>query len=114
MKQRSLEERVNCAHRQLALMRAACLAITNLDVFEDDEQGNVLEAIAELARDAADLLEPLIHAPGEIANWEPPDPEPDATEPAVPRTSPRSSRHGLRALPPRNPKPGAASLEDAS
>jgi len=62
----SLEERVNFAHRRLVLIHAAANASEDVA-----DEGEVMAAIADVAHEAAEALEPVTHAPAEIANWTP-------------------------------------------
>jgi hypothetical protein len=64
----SLEERVHAVYRDLALIHAACQNDPDhVHVDYDD----LIDAVSMAALRAAETLEPLRHAPGEIANWTP-------------------------------------------
>ena len=67
---RSLHERVDAAYRALALIHAACLV--DEGAYFVGNYGTLINAVSELAREAADGLAPIIHhAPADIENWTP-------------------------------------------
>ena len=74
----TLEERVNSVYRSLVLIHAA----SNSDVDGLWVDADALQdAISEAAWRALEMIDPLRHAPGAVANWRPGDAEekvPDA------------------------------------
>ena len=64
---RSLEERVSTTTRRLVLIHAALNLQDDVAIDNDD----LFAAVAELALHAYEDLEPLTHAPAEVANWAP-------------------------------------------
>lgn len=64
---RSLEERVNAVYRRLLIIRA-CVNVEEHAFLEFEE---LADAIDEMAMEAMEDLEPVLHAPGRIANYRP-------------------------------------------
>ena len=64
----SLEERVNLAYRKLTLIIAA----TDEGADEHPNVDELFDSIQQEAREAAEAIEPLRHAPAKVGNWEPP------------------------------------------
>ena len=64
----SLEELINLAYSRLAAIQAAANSEIDDDIFTAEQ---VLGSINDLAREAKELLEPIRHAPPDVANWTP-------------------------------------------
>lgn|SRR3990167_282635 len=62
----SLEDRVNSVYRSLVLIHAASAA--DVDALRVDADA-LQDAISEVAWRALEMIDPLRHAPGDVANW---------------------------------------------